>query len=132
MKFGKIGMTALAVLFALPVYAQSTSTTSGASTHSKTPTVSQSGKTGPSTQPSLNGSTNQANSGAKTTASSKPIDINSASEKELDSLPGVGKSRADAIIRNRPYHSKNDLVTRHIVPESVYNGIKERIIAHQG
>ncbi len=130
MKISKIGMTALAALFALPVYAQSTSTTSGA--HGKAATTSQSGKVGPSTQPSLNGSTNQANAGAKTTASSKPIDINSASEKELDSLPGVGKSRADAIIRNRPYRSKNDLVTRHIVPESVYNGIKDRIIAHQG
>jgi competence protein ComEA len=132
MKLGKIGMTALAALFALPVYAQSTSTTTGTGNAGRTPSTSQSGKVGPSTQPSLNGSTNQATSGAKATASSKPLDINSASEKELDSLPGVGKSRAEAIIRNRPYRSKNDLVTRHILPENVYNEIKGRIIAHQG
>jgi DNA uptake protein ComE-like DNA-binding protein len=130
MKFGKIGMTALAALFALPVYAQSTSTTNG--THGKAATTSQSGKVGPSTQPTLNGSTNQATSGAKTTASSKPLDINSASEKELDALPGIGKSRASAIIKNRPYRAKDDLVSRHVIPQNVYNEIKDKIVARQG
>ena len=59
------------------------------------------------------------------------IDINSASKPELDALPGIGSVRADAIIKGRPYRGKDDLVRRKIIPENVYNGIKERIIAKQ-
>jgi competence protein ComEA len=59
------------------------------------------------------------------------IDINSASKDVLDTLPGIGPARADAIIKGRPYNGKDDLVNRHIIPQSVYDGIKERIIARQ-
>jgi DNA uptake protein ComE-like DNA-binding protein len=37
------------------------------------------------------------------------VNINTASAKELESLPGVGSSRADEIIANRPYSSVDDL-----------------------
>ena len=37
------------------------------------------------------------------------IDLNSADEKTLESLPGVGKSTAKAIIAGRPYKSVDDL-----------------------
>lgn len=66
------------------------------------------------------------------TASSSLMDINSASEADLDRLPGIGPARADAIIKNRPYKGKDDLVNRHILPSGVYNGIKDKIIAKQG
>jgi competence protein ComEA len=59
------------------------------------------------------------------------IDINAASKAELDALPGIGSARADAIIKGRPYKGKDDLVSRKIIPENVYNGIKDKIIAHQ-
>lgn len=37
------------------------------------------------------------------------VNLNTASEKELESLPGVASSRADQIITNRPYSSVDDL-----------------------
>jgi DNA uptake protein ComE-like DNA-binding protein len=37
------------------------------------------------------------------------VDINSASEAELEKLPGVGNATAKNIIAGRPYHSVDDL-----------------------
>jgi competence protein ComEA len=59
------------------------------------------------------------------------IDINSASKDQLDALPGIGAARADAIIKGRPYKGKDELVQKKIIPQNVYNGIKDKIIARQ-
>ena len=59
------------------------------------------------------------------------IDINHASKDELDKLPGIVAARADAIIKGRPYKGKDDLVNKKVIPENVYNGIKDKIIAKQ-
>src|SRR5688572_28111658 len=59
------------------------------------------------------------------------IDINTASEKELASLKGIGDVRAKAIVKGRPYKGKNELVDKKIVPQGVYDDIKEQIIAKQ-
>ena len=59
------------------------------------------------------------------------IDINTASKPELDALPGIGPAHAEAIVKGRPYKRKDDLVHRKIVPQSTYDKIKDRIIAHQ-
>ena len=59
------------------------------------------------------------------------IDINTASEKELASLDGIGEARAKAIVKGRPYKGKNELKDKKIIPESVYNGIQDKIIAKQ-
>ncbi|MGZ3410427.1 MAG: ComEA family DNA-binding protein [Xanthobacteraceae bacterium] len=59
------------------------------------------------------------------------IDINSAAKADLDALPGIGPVRADAIIKGRPYKGKDELTQKGIIPESVYNGIKDKIIAKQ-
>jgi competence protein ComEA len=61
----------------------------------------------------------------------EPIDINSATKEQLDALPGIGSARAEAIIKGRPYTGKDDLLRRKIIPENVYSGIKDRIIAHR-
>lgn len=59
------------------------------------------------------------------------IDINSASKDELDVLPGIGPARAEAIIKGRPYKGKDELLRKKVLPESVYEGVKERIVARQ-
>ncbi len=67
----------------------------------------------------------------KAAKSAEPMDINTASEKELASLAGIGEVRAKAIIKGRPYKGKNELVDKKIVPQKVYDDIKDKIIAKQ-
>ena len=67
----------------------------------------------------------------KKPAKAEPMDINSASEKELATLPGIGEARAKAIVKGRPYRAKNELADKKIIPQKVYDDIKEKIIAKQ-
>lgn len=59
------------------------------------------------------------------------IDINTASEDELRALKNIGDIRAAAIIKNRPYKGKDELVQKKIIPAAIYEGIKDQIIAKQ-
>jgi DNA uptake protein ComE-like DNA-binding protein len=59
------------------------------------------------------------------------LDINSATEKELKTLPGIGDAYAKKIIAGRPYAKKDQLVSRGIIPQSTYDKIKDLIIAKQ-
>ena len=64
-------------------------------------------------------------------AKTELIDINSAKAEELMTLKGIGDARAKAIIKGRPYARKDDLVRKKIVPQSIYDDIKDKIIARQ-
>ena len=64
-------------------------------------------------------------------AKAAPIDINRAKADELMTLKGIGEARAAAIIKGRPYARKDELVQKNIIPESVYNDIKDKIVAKQ-
>ena len=57
------------------------------------------------------------------------VDINSASRKELMTLPGIGKDEADRIIKNRPYLVKTDLVGKNVLPVGPFLSIKYRVVA---
>lgn len=55
------------------------------------------------------------------------ININTASEGELDKLPGVGPVTAQKIIAGRPYQAIEDLLSKKIVGASTFANIKDQI-----
>ena len=55
------------------------------------------------------------------------LDLNSASEKELLQLKGIGEVFAARIVENRPYATKIDLIGRRVVPDAAYEMIKNVI-----
>lgn len=57
------------------------------------------------------------------------LDINTATVDQLKAFPGIGDAYSKRIIDGRPYTAKNQLVSRGVLPESVYNKIKDSIIA---
>jgi DNA uptake protein ComE-like DNA-binding protein len=119
MKIGQLLFAAaLSALLAAPVLAQTTSPSTSPS-NARPQTVA------PQTRsPGSGTSATQEKSGL--------VDINSASASDLDKLPGIGSARAQAIIANRPFKGKNELVERKIIPQNVYDQIKDKIVARQG
>src|SRR3984885_14564949 len=59
------------------------------------------------------------------------IDINRATVSELKTLPGIRDAYAAAIVKNRPYKNKTQLLSKQIIPEAAYGKIKNKIIAKQ-
>ena len=64
-------------------------------------------------------------------AKKEPMDINTATEKDLATLPKIGEVRAKAIIKGRPYNGKDDLINKKIIPQDAYDAIKDIIVAKQ-
>jgi DNA uptake protein ComE-like DNA-binding protein len=59
-----------------------------------------------------------------------PMDINTASVDQLRTLPGVGDTYARRIVAGRPYSSKNQLVSKGILPRNVYDKVQHMIVAN--
>jgi len=59
------------------------------------------------------------------------IDINTATEAELKTIPGIGEAYAKKIIAGRPYRAKNELVQKKVLPQGVYEKVKDQIVAKQ-
>ncbi len=58
------------------------------------------------------------------------VDLNSASESELDELPGVGPVTAQKIIDARaeqPFTSVDDLLTREVLGQSAFDKLRELV-----
>lgn len=75
-------------------------------------------------------------SGAVAAASQAPlVNINTADEAQLESLPGIGEVRARSIVQSRtadgPFASIDDLLTRNVIPESVFEDIAPLITVSQ-
>lgn len=59
------------------------------------------------------------------------VDINHANAAQLRALPGIGEAYSAAIIKHRPYKNKTQLLSGGVIPEAVYNKIRDKIIAKQ-
>jgi len=60
-------------------------------------------------------------------ASSPTIDLNRATVDELLAFPGIGRLYADKIVQARPFEARSELVSRDVIPVSVYLAIKSRL-----
>ena len=58
-----------------------------------------------------------------------PMNINKATEGDLETLPGIDRDAARKIIAGRPYGNSADLVKRHLIAKSEYDRIADRIEA---
>ncbi len=64
-------------------------------------------------------------------AQAKLLDINTATQAELEALSGIGPVRAAAIIKGRPYKAKDELHEKKIISKGEYDKIRDKIIAKQ-
>ncbi|KAA1053457.1 ComEA family DNA-binding protein [Azospirillum argentinense] len=121
-------IASVGAMIAVPALAQSTAP-------SATPSTTPMPQAKPAMPPGHSGTTTAPPMGSgssSTTAKAKVIDLNTAGKDELQTLPGIGEARSEAIVKNRPYRSKDELVSKKIVPQNVYDDIKGRIAAVGG
>lgn len=81
--------------------------------------------------PALSSDAQAADPKAAAAKAGPKLDLNSASADELATLKGIGPVRAEAIVRGRPFKGKDELVRRKIVPQSVYDQIRDDVVAHR-
>ncbi len=53
------------------------------------------------------------------------VDINSASRKELNDVPGISGADADRIIANRPYGAVRGLVRKNVLPQDQFERVRD-------
>ena len=56
------------------------------------------------------------------------VNINSASQTELEKLPGIGPKRAEAIIAGRPYQKPEDLLRVPGIKRAEFDQIKAHVV----
>ena len=83
--------------------------------------------TGEENDPDLSGLSEEDSSGS----GSGRVDLNNASKEQLMTLPGIGESKAEAIIRYReesgPFSCTEDVMNISGIKDRVYSQIRDRI-----
>lgn len=68
--------------------------------------------------------------GEKKKAEAGKININTASQAQLESLPGIGPKRAASIIANRPFASIEEITKIHGFGPKIYGALRDKITAN--
>jgi DNA uptake protein ComE-like DNA-binding protein len=65
--------------------------------------------------------------GLRRPSTDQPLDLNTASKGDLESLPGISEQTAERIVANRPYRQTHDLLDRRLVTREEYESIASRV-----
>jgi competence protein ComEA len=57
----------------------------------------------------------------------KLVNLNSATADQLDTIPNIGEKRSEAIIKGRPYVATQDLVTKKVLTQGIFDKIKDKV-----
>ena len=116
-------MAALGALLAMPALAQTATTPAMPAVK---PPVAM---TAPSTATTVAPMAVKPVMPAPKPAATGPVDLNTATAAELDKVKFIGKKRAAKIIAGRPWKSPEDLVAKKVLPQKVFDKIKDRLVA---
>jgi len=58
------------------------------------------------------------------------VNINTATQSELEALSGIGPVTASKIISDRPYGTIEDLLSKKVVSKAVFEKIKEQLVIY--
>jgi competence protein ComEA len=61
-----------------------------------------------------------------------PVDLNTASLRAVERLPGITPSMAREIVEGRPYDEPDDLVRRKILTQREYDRIEDLVVTNGG
>lgn len=56
------------------------------------------------------------------------MDMNTATQQQLEQLSGIGETRASQIVQGRPYSDLNDFISRSGLPNSIIDALESFII----
>ena len=59
----------------------------------------------------------------------RPLDLNTASRRAIEKLPGVTPSMARRIVEGRPFEDPYELVERRILTEREFRRVADRVTA---
>ncbi|HEX3350410.1 MAG TPA: helix-hairpin-helix domain-containing protein [Acetobacteraceae bacterium] len=112
----------------VPALAQTSTTPPTAAPATTAPSITApSAATPRAASPAAPAPSTSASTAPSATPATGMVNINTASVAQLDKLPQIGKSRAEKIVKGRPYSSPADLVNKKILTKSVYSKIKDKI-----
>lgn len=55
------------------------------------------------------------------------LNLNAASRDDLLAIEGIGTAYADKVLQGRPYRTKDELVSRQIMPASAFEAIQDKV-----
>jgi DNA uptake protein ComE-like DNA-binding protein len=59
----------------------------------------------------------------------RPLDLNTASRRAIEKLPGITPSMARRIVEGRPFEDPHELVERRILTEHEFRRVADRVTA---